>query len=139
MEGVTAFTISMKLSLNAPFPEDHISYQLLIHICEPIHVKIGALGMQHLAAGHYLYTGSARRHLEARVRRHLRREKRLRWHIDYLLSHPRVVVVGVSTSAIEECRWNRSVEGEVVIPGFGASDCRHRCGAHLLRVELPLG
>ena len=49
-------------------------------------LQVGALGEVSLEPGWYLYVGSARRHLEARLRRHLRPEKRRRWHIDYLLT-----------------------------------------------------
>ncbi len=115
-------------------PEGHVSYQLLLRVSRPLRIEVGALGRQDLAAGWYLYTGSARRNLAARIQRHLRRDKRKRWHIDYLLLSPGVEVVQVFTSAEEECRWNQAVRGEVAIPGFGASDCRQRCGAHLLRI-----
>jgi Uncharacterized conserved protein len=116
-------------------PATHVSYQLLIRVGRPIRLRVGALGVQEFPAGHYLYTGSARRNLEARIRRHLRREKKLRWHIDYLLSSPHAEVVEVFTSDLDECRWNRSVNGKVVVAGFGASDCRNRCGAHLLLLD----
>jgi len=117
-----------------PPPSDHVSYQLLIRVHKPVRLRIGALGIQTLPAGHYLYTGSARRNLESRVRRHLRQEKKLRWHIDYLLASPQAEVTAVFTSTRDECLWNRSVKGEVTVAGFGASDCRNRCGAHLLRI-----
>jgi len=92
---------------------------------------IGRLGEFDIPAGRYLYSGSARRGLEARIARHLRRQKRLRWHIDYLLRAPGVRVVGVIRSRRGECALNRSARGRVVVAGFGASDCRARCGAHL--------
>lgn len=37
----------------------------------------------------------------------------------------------IGRSARRECALNRSVGGEVVVPGFGASDCRKGCGSHL--------
>lgn len=114
------------------FPSGDTTYQLRIRIDREIRLGIGALGQQTFPAGEYLYTGSARRNLEARIRRHLSSEKRLRWHIDYLLAHPDVRVTAVTTSAREECEWNRSAGGKAVVPGFGASDCRSGCGAHLV-------
>ncbi len=115
-------------------PKGHVSYQLLVRVSRRIHMQVGALGSQTLEAGWYLYTGSARRNLAARIRRHLSKEKRRRWHIDYLLLSPGVEVARVFTSAKGECQCNQAIHGEVVIPGFGASDCRQRCGAHLLRI-----
>lgn len=95
-------------------------------------ITVGALGKQRFPAGHYVYTGSARRNLEARIRRHLARDKRLRWHIDYLLDRPGVRILEVTTSDRPECAWNQSLRGIIPVPGFGASDCRKGCGAHLV-------
>ncbi len=91
----------------------------------------GALGSCNFPAGHYVYTGSARRNLQARITRHLSTGKKLRWHIDYLLAHPDVEILRVETSAIPECRWNQQLEGRIPVAGFGASDCRNGCGSHL--------
>lgn len=109
----------------------HTSYQLLIDVSRPLRLRVGALGEVALPAGRYVYTGSARRNIEARIARHLRTEKTLRWHVDYLLTAPGVRVVAVRRSRRDECRWNRATPGEVPVPGFGASDCRAGCGAHL--------
>ncbi len=112
----------------------HCSYQLLIHVEKTAPIEIGALGRHRFDQGWYLYTGSARRNLNARLSRHLRKNKKLRWHIDYLLSAPSARVVAVFTSSIGECRWNQSVKGRVTTPRFGASDCKDGCGAHLKRI-----
>lgn len=114
-------------------PEDGAacSYQLLIELAVPVQVTVGRLGTFDFPAGRYVYTGSARRHLEARIRRHLSVHKRLRWHIDYLLAAPGVRVFDVRRSVRPECELAQSVGGRVVVPGFGASDCRSGCGSHL--------
>jgi Uri superfamily endonuclease len=104
---------------------------LLIEIEAPVAVSIGALGIRHFVAGRYVYTGSAKRNLQARIDRHSRQEKKLHWHIDYLLAHPQVRLCNVETSSITECDWNRSVTGTIPVPGFGASDCRKGCVSHL--------
>jgi len=96
-----------------------------------VRVSIGRLGEFDFPAGDYVYTGSARRNLEARIARHLRRDKRLRWHIDYLLMAPGVTVGAVRRSAVAECALNHATVGAVLLPGFGASDCRQGCGSHL--------
>ena len=94
-------------------------------------MHVGALGTFVFPAGRYLYTGSAVRNLEARIARHRARAKRLRWHIDYLLAAPGARVVTVLRSAAAECERNRATRGAVLVPGFGASDCRAGCGSHL--------
>ncbi len=98
-------------------------------------IVAGALGSCNFPAGHYVYTGSARRNLAARIARHLSDSKKLRWHIDYLLAHPEVEILRMETSAIPECRWNQQVAGQIPVPGFGASDCRRHCGSHLKYID----
>jgi Uri superfamily endonuclease len=108
-----------------------ISYQLHIQAARPVRVRVGRLGEFLFPAGAYVYTGSARRKPEARIARHLRKEKALRWHIDWLLTAPGVAVARVERSVESECALNRKVGGTVPVPGFGASDCRNGCGSHL--------
>ncbi|RMG31902.1 MAG: GIY-YIG nuclease family protein [Gammaproteobacteria bacterium] len=108
-----------------------VSYQLLLQVREGLRLEIGALGPCRLPAGLYVYTGSARRGLEARIARHRRREKPRRWHIDWLTTHPAVEILAVLRSTLPECELNRATAGEIPVPGFGASDCRTGCGAHL--------
>ncbi len=107
------------------------SYQLLIEVTLPVRCVVGSLGTVDFPAGRYVYTGSAKRGLEARIARHLRSAKALRWHIDYLLGAPGVTVAAVVRSRREECRLNQASPGRVLVPRFGASDCRAGCGAHL--------
>jgi Uri superfamily endonuclease len=107
------------------------TYQLVLCLRETVRIQIGALGMFDFPAGYYLYTGSAKKNLEARVRRHLRRNKKLRWHIDYLLNPPEVQIVTVFYYAAPECVVNQKSAGSILIPRFGASDCQNRCGSHL--------
>lgn len=107
------------------------TYQLLLEVERPLTVAVGRLGTFAFPAGRYVYTGSARRNFEARIARHLAVDKKLHWHIDYLLAAPGVRVVDVKRSTRPECALNRAIGGEVVVPGFGASDCRAGCGSHL--------
>lgn len=107
------------------------TYQLLIELSQPVRCRIGRLGEFDFPAGRYCYTGSAKRAFEARIARHLRPEKTLRWHIDYLLAAPGVRIVHVRRSRRDECAWNQATRGRVVVAGFGASDCGAGCGAHL--------
>ncbi len=108
-----------------------VTYQLHISLQQAQQIRVGCLARFLFPAGHYLYTGSARRNLSARVRRHLSRQKKRRWHIDYLLmaSAARVTAVGLFSET--ECRCNQRINGEILLSGFGASDCRAQCGSHL--------
>jgi Uri superfamily endonuclease len=111
-----------------------VSYQLSIDVPLDVRVVVGALGACDFPRGRYVYTGSAKRALEARIRRHLSARKRKHWHIDHLLAVPGVQVIGVRRSARPECCLNATTRGRIVVPGFGASDCRAGCGSHLKRV-----
>lgn len=66
-----------------------------------------------------------------RLHRHLREDKKLHWHIDYLLREARItgiLVYGAATRA--ECRIAEIIGKKYpVIAGFGSSDCR--CPGHL--------
>ena len=108
-----------------------ISYQLHILLAEPALLNIGQFGTFDFPAGHYVYTGSAKRNIEARIARHLRQDKKLKWHIDYLLASPYASVIKTTQFVQTECELNQSTVGIVLIAGFGASDCRAGCGSHL--------
>lgn len=108
-----------------------ISYQLEIEVPRMLGLTIGRLGRFDFPAGCYVYTGSARRNLDARIARHCKAQKCAHWHIDYLLAAPGVRVTKVRRSAVPECALNQRTQGVGPIPGFGASDCRAGCGSHL--------
>ena len=72
--------------------EAHRTYQLLIEVADTVSVQVGRLGRFEFVAGDYVYTGSALRNFEARIRRHLSAVKKMHWHIDYLLAAPGVVL-----------------------------------------------
>ncbi len=110
------------------------TYQLLIELSEAVRLRVGRLGEFDFPAGRYIYTGSALRNFDARIRRHLSPAKKMHWHVDYLLSAPGICVRELARSAEEECVVNQRTSGEVLIPGFGSSDCRAGCGSHLKRI-----
>ena len=72
-----------------------VTYQLTISISKPVIISVGKFGLCNFPAGEYIYTGSARQHIDARIARHLRTEKALRWHIDYLLNAAEASVIKV--------------------------------------------
>ena len=117
------------------------SYALIIRLERDTPLTIGRLGSFAFPAGLYLYAGSALNGLESRVRRHLRRDKdkKRHWHIDYLTAvAPVCQVWWAADGQRRECEWAgiaRDWGGKIVVPGFGASDCR-RCPAHLLYLEM---
>lgn len=109
----------------------------MLHVPRATTLRVGRLGTFTFPAGYYTYTGSAMGGLGARLDRHRRRRKKLRWHIDYLLQHADLVdAFTVPTRRRTECRLNRRVlnmqGARVVAPGFGSSDCR--CPSHLVYV-----
>ena len=107
------------------------SYQILFLLEKETSIRIGALGRFLFPAGLYVYTGSARKHIEARIRRHLAESRRNRWHIDYLLSHPFTHVVSTKRSSLDECVLNQRTTGRVIVRRLGASDCTRHCKSHL--------
>jgi sugar fermentation stimulation protein A len=118
------------------------TYILVIEIDHAVHLEIGRLGTYDLCEGYYLYVGSALSGLSSRVARHLRREKRLHWHIDYLLQVARVTEVWSRVGQERlECAWaealGRSGQVEQVVRGFGSSDCE--CWSHLFYCAEWLG
>ncbi len=118
-----------------PVGEEWISYTLFIQAASPARIRVGRLGLFEFAAGEYVYSGSAKRGICARVNRHLRSEKKLRWHIDYLLSTPGVKITKVRISTLAECQLVAEAGGTVVVTGFGSSDCTQGCGSHLRLVK----
>ena len=112
-------------------------YVLIIHVSNAVTVHVGALGKLVFEEGLYGYVGSAQGNLDKRVRRHLGKEKRKFWHIDYLLGNPEVKVLRVfykEAGKTEECNVARAIgERGRRIVGFGSSDCS--CRSHLFRIK----
>jgi Uri superfamily endonuclease len=118
-------------------------YQLLIRLSEGISLQVGRLGEFFFPAGYYIYTGRAKRALSSRIRRHLAKNKRKKWHIDYLTSSPEAEVVQLAVySDLDECRHHREAAllpgARVIVSGFGSADCRRGCSAHLLYYPNPI-
>lgn len=115
--------------------ETPCSYQLLMHIKATAILQVGRRGEVLFPAGLYVYTGSGKRGLETRLRRHQSKAKTLHWHIDFLLADSRVDLVGIVRSVLNECDLNQKTEGKIVVKGFGSSDCQRACGSHLKKVS----
>ncbi len=122
---------------------DRGAYLLYLKLSRSLWLEVGALGHVRLPAGSYIYVGSARSGIKARVARHMRlargKSGRPHWHVDYLLTHPqtRLTRVKVIPDGLE-CVWSRNVARRrgtsAPVPGFGSSDCSAGCRSHLYHV-----
>lgn len=119
------------------------AYVLMILLKSRAKLKPGRLDEALLDEGIYAYVGSALApaSLPRRVARHITKEKKLKWHIDYLLTSPEA-----SVEAVVAAEAHRRVECTIVsrlmrggfkqaIAKFGSSDCS--CPTHLLKSPLP--
>jgi len=112
-------------------------YVLEISVGRNISVKVGKLGSVNFDKGLYAYAGSAQNNLEKRVKRHLSKQKKIFWHIDYLLAHKHVKIAEVffkSAEKSEECRFAAEMaKSSLPMTGFGSSDCK--CASHLYKLR----
>ncbi len=107
-------------------------YLLVLKFDEPAEIKVGALGRKKFRKGFYVYVGSAMNGLEQRVNRHLRKDKKKHWHIDYLQPETRVTdVKKLPSEERNECWIARKMKkkADSEVRGFGCSDCS--CSSHL--------
>ena len=107
------------------------SYILLMRLPEGKTITAGRLRPTIFPAGHYAYVGSALGGFRSRLNRHLRTEKKLHWHIDYLLQHASLnAIIICETEERAECAIAKTLAQQFEsVPGFGASDCH--CESHL--------
>lgn len=115
-------------------------YILILEITEDTKIKIGVLGEVIFTSGTYIYVGSGQKNVEKRITRHFRKDKKIKWHIDYLLSSSECKILeGVvyPLSKKYECKISSlalKLGGEP-IKKFGSSDCR--CISHLFKIKDP--
>ncbi len=64
--------------------EEKGSYLLIFYNDQPFKKNIGSLGERAFKKGYYVYVGSAMQALDKRIKRHLRKSKKVRWHLDYI-------------------------------------------------------
>jgi len=116
--------------------EDHGSYILVFSLREDRTIEIGKKGTISFEKGFYLYVGSGKKNLQARLNRHMRKSKKIFWHVDYLtrVCTP-VATLPVRTADDIECKIAESLRelfGEG-LNAFGSSDCS--CRSHLFRTD----
>jgi Uri superfamily endonuclease len=128
-------------------PREPGTYVLWFDIAAPITLSELKSQPASLLPGSYVYVGSALGPggLQARVQRHMRLDRapgrvRRHWHVDTLTDLCRPNFLGYDVSpARQECRWAQILQAAGAcwaIAGFGSSDCRQGCRAHLLTVPV---
>jgi len=117
-------------------------YVLFLMCTKKAEVRVGCIGRISLKEGIYAYVGSAYGGggIRKRVSRHLRTNKKCRWHIDYIRRHMSFCGLWVTTagSEMEHRIADMFLKSGATVPmkGFGASDCR--CESHLFYMrEVP--
>ncbi|WP_457752851.1 GIY-YIG nuclease family protein [Thermococcus sp.] len=90
-----------------------------------------------LKAGYYVYVGSAMNSIEKRVERHFKKDKKLHWHIDFLLKESellRAYLIPSDAKIEEELSMEVSKFGKP-IEGFGASDLKINSNLYYFKDE----
>ena len=113
------------------------TYVLVITLGSDMEITVGALGTLSFPKGIYCYVGSAMGGLDQRLKRHLSKEKKLKWHIDYLttVADGRRAMISYP-DFIPECELAEMAERSGMVPshiGFGCSDCK--CRTHLFQAS----
>ncbi len=113
------------------------TYCIIIHLKFDSLIKVGKLGLIDFKKGYYVYVGSALNSLESRLKRHLKDEKKLFWHVDYLLNSANAeideIVFAVDIGRWECCMAREISQNGTEITRFGCSDCK--CTSHLFYFE----
>jgi Uri superfamily endonuclease len=118
-------------------------YVLIIQVKQPVKVQIKSLGDTEFVPGVWVYVGSAMgtgsTSIKNRLRRHFRKVKTIYWHIDYLLNEDIEIEKAIWAQSEQhlECELAQSLasnnEFNAGPKGFGASDCKSGCIAHIFK------
>lgn len=116
------------------------TYAILFKCETPFHAVTGKLGSINIAAGYWVYVGSAfgPGGLRSRLTHHLKPSTRPHWHLDYIKYGLHPIEIWVTDDLVKrEHDWAgvfSALKGAArPIAGFGASDCS--CLSHL--IHLP--
>ncbi|MGM0365502.1 MAG: GIY-YIG nuclease family protein [Actinomycetota bacterium] len=113
------------------------TYCLILSCLKDFSIPVGKLGIRNFSEGGYVYVGSALNGLENRVARHLAKDKKLFWHIDYLLNSNYAGIDYIMYRNMPEryeCPTAKLLAEKLKnCPGFGSSDCK--CRSHLFYFE----
>lgn len=112
----------------------HTLYSIHYELLSDQIITIGKLGTFTFHKGTYIYIGSAKRNIEARLNRHKKIDKLQKWHIDYLRPFVSISKIITYETSIGECNLAEKLRieegGSFPIKGFGSSDCK--CTSHLV-------
>ncbi len=115
----------------------HSLYSVQLELENDQLITVGKLGTFHFKKGTYIYVGSAKRAICARLERHKRLEKPKRWHIDYLRPFCKITKIITYENTLGECglaeNLRKNENGSFPIKKFGASDCQ--CTSHLIMLN----
>jgi len=119
-------------------PSSKGTYALIFELTNDVKLSIRTLGERTLSKGIYVYVGSARGPggLKARIKRHLAKTKKLKWHIDYITStnhfKARAIVYALTNQDVEHTIAS-ILEKQLAIPiqRFGSTDKPSR--SHLFK------
>jgi len=114
------------------------TYILVMKLKKKQRITVGKLPVTTFHSGLYLYVGKAKNGLRARLNRHLSKQKKFFWHIDYFLQMVDIEEVWTRSDYLKECQVARQIKKflkESLWPRkkFGSSDCL--CPSHLLFVS----
>ncbi|WP_062198145.1 GIY-YIG nuclease family protein [Massilibacterium senegalense] len=118
-------------------PKHHTLYHLEVELLEGRTIQVGKLGTFFFQKGTYVYVGSAKKNIQARITRHMTKDKVKRWHIDYVTQYATTIRhVTYSGNEQTECELAKSIQkkldGKVVVKKFGSSDCS--CVTHFFYI-----
>ncbi|MCC2113226.1 MAG: GIY-YIG nuclease family protein [Hyphomicrobiales bacterium] len=119
------------------FPAITGAYCLALHLPKPVSIVLPRRLQETIDPGWFLYFGSAYGPggLRARLARHFRHDKSVRWHIDQLTmaaDHLAALAVPGGNECALRAEFADNLPTTVPLAGFGSSDCR-KCPSHLLR------
>jgi len=109
---------------------DKGSYVLILENKNNFTMKIGKIGNILFKKGYYLYTGSALNSLEKRIKRHFSRNKKIFWHIDYIVPYKMKIKKVYLIRHNKEIRKEEELASKFLkisdsyIKGFGATDSK---------------
>lgn len=115
---------------------NHTTYRLYLDVAKDQEISVGKLGTFFFKKGVYIYVGSAKKNIVHRIERHLKTEKKNRWHIDYVREHADLFHYETYEDK-QECELVReTIEEFMGICPFrklGSSDCT--CYSHFIYCE----
>jgi sugar fermentation stimulation protein A len=110
------------------------AYILIMRLESSKSFIVGSLGKIKFDKGFYCYIGSAigSKTIENRCERHLKKNKKMRWHIDYLRKEAEIIsIFAIPSKEKIECEVVNKIfnKADSFISRFGSSDCN--CKSHL--------